>query len=232
MALAARRPVPRSLVSWRPSLRGLTGLVVALGGALALFVFYQAHQPQSVDVLRAARDVPAGAVLQAEDVQVVSEPLPAEISTTLVPAGERQLVVGRRIGQPLNTGELITRRRLEAPTRSIPAGQRVYTLYVNAEAVSAVNLQAGDQIEVAVVTDKNRPEQARTDVVLDRATVFSVNRPDSGSSPFAGGQRSGGSTGKTAALVVLVDDAHFQALTRAQAVGDLDFALLPQEAAR
>jgi Flp pilus assembly protein CpaB len=232
MALVARRRVwGRGLSVRRVGVRGPLGIVVAVGSALVLLWLYQTHQPQQVEVLRAGRDVPAGTVLRADDLEPVSEPLPADLASTLVPASARGQLVGQRVPQALNAGELVTRRRLEAPARQIPADQRVYTLDVPAETVTSVDLQAGDQIEVAVVTNPNQPTQASSQLILDRVTIYRVDLPTGGGSPFGAAERSGVTPGaRTAGLVLLVNETQFESLIKADTTGVIKVALLAQEA--
>jgi Flp pilus assembly protein CpaB len=233
MALATgRRTWARELSVRRVGVRGPLGIVVAVGSALVLLWLYQTHQPRQVDVLRAAHDLPAGTVLKADDVESVSAPLPADFAATLVPASARTQLVGQRIPQALNAGEFVTRRRLETPARQIPTDQRVYTLDVPAETVTSVDLQAGDQIEVAVVTNPNQPAQATSQRILDRVTVYRVDLPTGGGSPFGAADRTGNSPGgKTAGLVLLLSEDQFESLIKADTTGVIRVALLPQETA-
>src|SRR5262249_25269493 len=143
------------------------------------------------------------------------------------PAAERRQLVGRRVAEALNSGELVTRRRVEPADRQIPADQRVYTLPVSAETITSVDLRAGDEIEVAVVTNKNEPDQARTEVILPRATIFRVDLPGGSAPSFAGPSTDVLSGGKTASLVLLVSESQFEALARAHLTGDVEIALLP-----
>ncbi len=228
--MAGRRTWSRGLSVRRVGLRGPLGIVVAVGSALVLLWLYQTHQPQQVEVLRAAHDLPAGTVLKAEDVEPVSAPLPADFASTLVPASARTQLVGQRIPQALNAGEFVTRRRLETPARQIPTDQRVYTLNVPADTVTSVDLQAGDQIEVAVVTNANQPAQASAQRILDRVTIYRVDLPTGSGSPFGAADRTGVSTGgRTAGLVLLMSEDQFESLIKADTTGVIKIALLPQE---
>ena len=139
MALASAHPlpspaIPKSLAAPRLNARLLVGLLVLAGAILSLVVLYRGAQPQTVAVLRAARDVQPGEVLQSADLQVAAEALPEDVAATLVAASERDALVGRRLAQPLNGGDLVTRRQVQPATLTQQAG--VTRLSPAAEALS------------------------------------------------------------------------------------------------
>jgi pilus assembly protein CpaB len=211
----------------RVPVRALLGLALALAAVAVVYSLNRNAQPRTVEVLRATRDVPVGTVLRASDLAPVSEALPDDVAQVLAPASDRDSFLNRRVGQPLNAGELVSRRQLQPPSRQIPAGQRIYTIPVSPEAAAggqAVNV--GDDVEVVVTTNKGVPDQARTQVVLPRATVYHVGRQQAAYTPL-GSADQGGADGKLASLTLLVtSDADYQALARARWVGDLDVAVL------
>ncbi len=104
-----------------------------------------------------------------------------DISSGLVAAAERPSLVGRRLSQPLNAGDLVTRRQIAPATRAPGPDERLYALAIPSETVTGLHLQASDQVEIVVTTDKARPEQADTRVVLPVVTVFSVGSQQSSS---------------------------------------------------
>ena len=123
MALASAHslptpPIPKSLAAPRFNPRLAVGLLVLTSAILGLVAAYRGAQPRTVEVLRAAHDVQPGYVLQAADLQVVAEALPDDVAASLASASERPSLVGRRLAQPLNAGELITRRQTAPATDS------------------------------------------------------------------------------------------------------------------
>jgi Flp pilus assembly protein CpaB len=188
---------------------------------------YRGAQPRTVDVLRAAHDLYPGQILKADDLQVVATALPDDVAARLVAAAERATLVGRRLGQPLNAGDLVTRRQVEPATRQLGPGERLYALPVASDTAAALHLQASDQVEIVVTTNKTRPEQAQTQVVLPTVTVFSVGSADSSVGFAVGGSTDRGlGTSKLTTVVLRTDDAGYQALARARQVGAQDRALV------
>jgi len=205
------------------------GLLVLAGAILGLVVVYRGAQPHTVEVLRAARDVRPGEVLQATDLQVVAVALPTDVASRLVPAADRAALVGRRLAQPLNSADLITRRQIEPATRALGPGERLYALQIPTETAAGLHLQPADVVEIVVTTNKTRPEAAETHVVLPAVAIFSIGRSES-SAAFgvaASNDRSGlGGTSKTTTLVLRTDAGGYQALAKARQIGELDLSLV------
>jgi Flp pilus assembly protein CpaB len=157
----------------RVPVRALLGLALALAAVAMVYSLNRNAQPRTVEVLRATRDVPVGMVLRASDLAPVSEALPDDVAQVLAPASDRDSFLNRRVGQPLNAGELVSRRQLQPPSRQIPAGQRIYTIPVSREAAAGGQaVDVGDDVEVVVTINKGVPDQARTQIVVPRATVY------------------------------------------------------------
>jgi Flp pilus assembly protein CpaB len=228
MALASAHPLPKTLVASRLNLRLVVGLLVLGGAILGLVLVYRGAQPRTVDVLRAARDMAPGQVLQADDLQPVGEALPDDVAARLVAAADRPSLVGRRLGQPLYSGELVSRRQAEPATRRLGPGERLYALPVPSDTAAGLHLQSSDQVEIVVTTDKTRPEQAQTHVVLPTVSIFSVGSTDTsvGFAVGSGSDRGGVGASKLTTVVLRTDDDGYQALAKAREVGDLDLALV------
>ncbi len=211
----------------RIPVRAILGLALAAAAVAMVYSINRGAQPITVEVLRASRDVAVGEVLRPADLAPVSEALPADVAQVLVPASERQSLIGQRVGQPLNAGELVSRRQLQRPAHQIPPGELLYTIPVSAEAAAAGRaVDAGDQVEVVVTVNKGQPDQARTDVVLPRATVYAVDRQDSSYTPLGGSDQSAGASRLSSLTLLVASGADYQALARARWVGDLDVAVL------
>jgi Flp pilus assembly protein CpaB len=233
MALASAHslptpPIPKSLAAPRFNPRLAVGLLVLTSAILGLVAAYRSAQPRTVEVLRAAHDVQPGYVLQSADVQVVAEALPDDVAASLASASERPSLVGRRLAQPLNAGDLITHRQTEPATRQLGPGERLYALQIPNETALGLHLQPADEVEIVVTTNKTRPEVAETHVVLPAVSIFSIGGSES-SGAFGvstNADHSGLGTSKTTTLVLRTDDAGYQALARAREIGDLDLSLL------
>jgi Flp pilus assembly protein CpaB len=206
--------------------RAIVGLALAAAAVAMVYTLNRGAQPRTVEVLRATRDVPVGAVLRAGDLAPTSEALPDDVAQVLVPASDRDSLVGRRVGQPLNVGELVSRRQVQAPSRQIPPGGRVYTIPVGAEAAaSGQAVQAGDDVEIVVTLNKSQ-DQAKTQVVLPRARVYQVGRQEASYTPLGSGDQSASDAKLVSLTLLLASDADYQALARARRIGDLDVAVL------
>jgi len=233
MALASAHslpipPIPKSLAAPRFNPRLAVGLLVLAGAILGLVAIYRGAQPRTVDVLRAAHAVQPGYVLQSADLQVVAEALPDDVASSLVSARERPSLVGRRLAQPLNAGDLITRRQTEPATHQLGAEERLYALQIPNETALGLHLQPADQVEIVVTTNKTRPQDAETHVVLPAVSIFSIGGSES-SGAFgvsSNTDRSGLGASKTTTLVLRTDDAGYQALAKAREIGDLDLSLI------
>jgi Flp pilus assembly protein CpaB len=191
-------------------------------------VVYRTAQPRTIDVLRATHDVQPGQVLQAADLQVVAEALPDDVAVGLVAASERSTLIGRRLAQPLNAGDLITRRQAQPVTHQLGADERLYALQLPSETALGLHLQPADVVEIVVTTNKSRPEAAETHVVLPAVSVFSIGGSESSGAFGVGAStdRSGLGASNSTTLVLRTDDAGYQALARARGIGDLDLALV------
>ncbi len=211
----------------RVPVRAMLGLALAAAAVAMVYSVNRSAQPRTVEVLRATRDVPVGAVLRAVDFAPVSEALPDDVAQFLVPASDRDSFVGRRAGQRLNAGELVSFRQVQPPSRQIPPGQRIYTIPVSPEAAAGGQaVDAGDNVEVVATVNKGQPDQARTQVVLPRATVYQVGRQGTSYTPLGGSDQSVGDAKLTSLTLLLASDADYQALARARWIGDLDVAVL------
>lgn len=227
MAVALTTWLPRTLAPPRRiPVRAILGLVLAAAAIAMVYNVNRSTQPRTVEVLRATHDVPVGAVLRAGDLAAVSEALPDDVAQVLASASERDSFVGRRVSQPLNAGELVSRRQLQPPSRQIPAGHRVYTVPVSPEAAAGGQaVDVGDDVEIVVTINKGQPDQARTQVVLPRAKVYQVGRQGASYTPL-GGDQSVADTKLTSLTLLLSSDADYQAIARARWIGDLDVAVL------
>lgn len=150
-------------------------------GAVAAGLTAVAPPPEPrVEVLTAARDLPAGAVLTPEDLVVASVPgalLPAGALSG--PAG----AVGRLVAGPVRRGETMTDVRLLG-AGLLPAGGEASEVAVPvrvAEPAAAALVEAGDRIDVLAAAPEGGPTAA---VVASGVRVLSV--PALGDDPGEG----------------------------------------------
>jgi hypothetical protein len=228
VALGETRALPRTLAHRRISPRALIGIGVAVLGIAVLTVLYRSEQPRQVLVLRLARDLPAGAVLGAGDLQPVAEAIPDEMAATLVPGNQQAQLLGRRVGAPLSAGEYLTRGQLGHTNRGISPDQRLVVIPVDTDTVAGLNLARGDQIELTV-TDKNSAGGATTNIVVPAATIYEVGPLDNTGGVLGGAQRAAGTGGRQTWLSVLVSQDQVPAVNQARSTGNLLLALVPED---
>src|SRR5437763_1123373 len=95
MALAQTGVRPRALATWRPSPRGVFGVALAVLGVAIVFAVARSQQPRTVDVVRVAREVPAGSFGVADRVGSARAPW---LAVLVDRAQEEALANARRSG--------------------------------------------------------------------------------------------------------------------------------------
>ena len=215
----------------RPARRWLRRRRRALGAVAAGVAVFTAvstlspQAPPTFTAVVAAREIPAGSVLEPADLAA------AQVPEALAPAGaltDPAAAVGRPVGGAVRPGEVLTGARLATRAAGAGAGAGVGSGSAGAEnglaaapvrladAEAARLLRAGDLVDVLGAT----PEGS-ADVVAEGVRVLSVPRPPEGGGFLAGDGAAGG------ALVVLeVDRATARALAGAAAAGTLSAALV------
>ena len=207
--------------------RALLGLVLALLGAGLVFWLYLRGQPHTVEVLVAARDLPPGTVLQADDLLSQSDALPDRLSNLTVPASDRATVLDRPLGLGLTNGAPLMRSQvLDVGTR-IPENRRVQSIPVTTDTAAGGLIQPHDEVEILATTNNGHPDQAETRTVLSRVQVYSIG-DQRATGPFASADRPGAGAHVTW-LNVLVTDEEAHALATARWTGELEVLLLPPQ---
>ncbi|MCA1711857.1 MAG: Flp pilus assembly protein CpaB [Actinobacteria bacterium] len=190
--------------------RGLLAAGLAAGSvASALGVLAPSEVP-GVLVLRAARDLPAGAALEEADVAAVEVPRAAVPDGALTALPE---VVGRLLAAPVRRGEALTDVRL-AGAALLDSDRGGLAVPVRlADAAAAALLHAGDHVDVlAAAAQPGATPDAQ--VVADDVRVLAVPAT--------------GDDGGEGALVVLAVDAPVARRLAAAAVSSrLSVALRP-----
>lgn len=181
--------------------RGLLAGGLAAGATAAALGVLAPTAESGVLVLRAARDLPAGAALATDDVVAVEVPPGAAPDGALRSSAE---VLGRLLAAPVRRGETLTDVRLAGAALLGAAGAGSLAVPVRlADAASAALLHAGDRVDVlAAATAPGGPAEAQ--VVAADTTVLAVPSavPDGGEG----------------ALVVLATDARVAQRLAAAAV--------------
>lgn len=127
---------------------------------------------ETVPVLVAAREIPAGHVIEANDLSVTRVRLEGSLSSLAVREGEVDQVTGRTAGTAVHAGEMVVWPDL-APGPVIGPNDAAVTVPVEADAVYP-GLRPGDAVAVLATSNKGKPE-SRTVTLLERAVVYHVS---------------------------------------------------------
>ena len=206
--------------------RAVFGLAVALVGAALVLVLYLRGQPQTVEVLKATRDLPPGAVLQADDLVAETEPLSDGLAALVVPAADRDAVVGHPLADGLLRGLPLARAQVLDPARRIPEDLRVVALPVTAETAPGGQISPGDDVEILATRKPTGGEPARTATVVDGVTVYAVGTPAQPST-FGPADRAAAASRPVSWLSVLATADQARDIATARATGELQVNLLP-----
>lgn len=200
---------------------GLFILLIATGGMLAAW----GASNQSVAVLVAAHDLPAGAVLQPSDLTVARLHADGDVQRAALPASNQDRLIGKALADPVHAGEVLVQGQL-ATGPVLGSDQVAYAMPLGQDSVVA-GIHPGDQVRVYVTLDKGKPD-SKTVVVVDRATVRAVQQnaqlglgSDSGSAQQA--------ATPLRALTLIISNTDAERLAQAHWNGDLDVALLPPQ---
>jgi Flp pilus assembly protein CpaB len=205
--------------------RAIFGLVVALVGAALVLVLYVRGQPQTVQVLEAARDLPPGAVLQPDDLVAQAEPLSDGLSGLVVPASDRSAVIGHPIADGLQRGIPLARAQVLDAGRRIPDDQRVVALAVTPENAAGGQIEPGDDVEILATTKPPGGQQAQTATVTNRVKVYAVGQQAQQSGFAPSDSKSSARPLTWISVLATADQA--RAIASARATNDLQVNLLP-----
>lgn len=176
---AARRAVRRRVLRHR---RLLAALCVG-GAVLAGLRAVAPPPPATVTVLVAARDLPAGAVLDGDDL-VVTAFRPGSAPDGAAARGD---AVGRTLAAPLRRGEPVTDVRLVAPSllQGYPGLVAVPVRIPDPGAVDL--LRVGDRVDLLVTETDGSSAQP----LADDVPVLALPRDDASPGPVGAGVVSG-----------------------------------------
>lgn len=165
--------------------RRLLCFLCAAGAVLAALRVVAPPPPETVDVLVAARDLPAGAVVADGDVEVRSTP------PELLPSGvvSRDDALGRTVAAPLRRGEPVVDLRLVTETL-LEGYPGLVAVPLRIPDTGTVGLLAvGDRVDVLVADASGR---SPAELVAADAPVIALPRDDPEAPPAAAAGALGG----------------------------------------
>lgn len=152
-----------------------------LGLAAAVVVgAVQPAPPVGVDMLVAARDLPAGLTVSAGDVRVVTVPGPVAVAGAVVTDGSRAAVIGRRTAVPVPAGLPIVPQVLAGADLAGPAGTVVAAVRLADDAMAGL-LAPGDRVDLLAAPAEGGPGTA-----VARGALVLPSAPRAGGSGLLG----------------------------------------------
>ena len=151
--------------------RMLLGVALVAASVVGGLLFWGSTS-ETVPVLVAARDIPAGHVIQADNLSVARVRLEGSLSSLAIQDGELDQVAGRTTGTVVHAGEMVVWPDL-ASGPVIGANDVAVTVPVEADAVYP-GLRPGDVVAVLATSDRGKPE-SRTVTLLERAVIYDVS---------------------------------------------------------
>lgn len=151
--------------------------VLLVSGSILGFALWSQQQAQRVPVLVAANDIDAGAVIERDDLTLVS--IGSDPGVRLLVASQQDLVLGQIARGPIPQGTPLSELLL-AETDALPAGQAVVGAPLSPGEYPTSALRAGDTVEMVRVAPRTGDEPVE---VLGTATVWTVEDLFSGSEP-------------------------------------------------
>ncbi len=203
-------------------------LVAALVAAsVAGGLLFWGSTSETVPVLVAAREIPAGHVIQADDLSVTRVRLEGRLSSLAVRERAIDQVVGRIAGTAVHAGEMVVWPDL-ASGPVIGPNDAAVTVPVEADAVYP-GLRPGDAVAVLATSDKGKPE-SRTVTLLERAVVYHVSL-EPGRIAIGKGVDGGDEERGLTNVTLVVPKSEVERLAHAVVNGDVMLALLAPEGA-
>lgn len=203
---------------------GIALLLAATGGWLVFWTSATDTRP----VVVATRDLPAGAILSASDLTVAQVRVDDAIYDAAIPAEQMAGLVGRQLSEPAHAQQLLVGPQVTSRPQLGPE-QMAITVPVSTRTAAGGRIRPGDEVKVLVTLNKGKAE-ARTSVVLDRATVYDVGHDEQTAVVNTTGADRGARSalsGPPTSLTLVVNQEQALWLAAARWNGDLDVALLP-----
>lgn len=197
------------------------GLALVAASVVGGLLFWGSTS-ETVPVLVAARDVPAGHVIQADDLSVARVRLEGSLASLAVRDGEGEQVAGRTAGTAIHAGEMVVWPDL-ASGPVIGANDVAVTVPVEADAVYP-GLRPGDVVAVLATSDTGKPE-SRTVTLLEQAVVYDVSL-EPGRIAIGRGSDSGEEDRGLTNVTLVVPKSEAERVAHAVVNSDLTLALL------
>jgi Flp pilus assembly protein CpaB len=202
----------------RPDTRVVLGAGLALLSLAALGIGLSQEVPGTQAVLRVTHDLPADAVLQADDISVARVSLPQDVAATTFSSNQVDQVVGQRLVASLKGGQLLAPTTLAQRRTRVPSGRIEVTVPIEPYAGSGGRLSPNDTVIVfGTPRQTGSAASAPAEVIVPRARIVDVGRPDSGASVL-----SGGSTASSRTTWITLDLAEDEA-ARVSAAAHTDY---------
>lgn len=160
-------PARRRLRALRHQLRRRRRLIAASLAALAALSAFRTlapPPPDTVEVLVAARDLPSGTLLGADDL------VPRAFPASLAPSGAATAPAGRVLAAPVRRGEVVTDVRTVGPGLALAEPGRTIVPVRLPDAGMVALLRPGDEVDL-VATD---PGTGGTTLVARGVTVLAT----------------------------------------------------------
>jgi len=151
--------------------------VLLVSGSILAFALWSQKQGERVPVLVAANDIDAGAVIERDDLRLVS--IGSDPGVRLLGASQQDLVLGQVARGPIPQGTPLS-ELLIAETDALPGGQAVVGAPLSPGEYPTSALRAGDVVEMVRVAPRTGDEAVE---VVGTATVWTVEDLFSGSEP-------------------------------------------------
>ena len=200
-------------------------------GAVAASMMFWSASSDTRKVLVATHDLPAGAVLQSNDLAVSDVRVDDQLYNAAVPADSLTGILGKQLSTPVQAHQMLARSQVSGRP-PLAANQLALTIPVTPASAVAGHVQPGDDVAIVSTTDKTKPT-SKTTVVLSRVRVYDVSYDTSTTAvntSTASGE-AGAPRGAISTVSVILQADQVTTLASARWNGDLDVALLPPQPA-
>ena len=204
--------------------RMLLGVALVAASVVGGLLFWGSTS-NTVPVFVAAQDIPAGHVIQRDDLSVARLRLEGPLSSLAVHDSDIDSVAGRTAGTAVHAGEMLVWPDL-ATGPVIGPNEVAVTVPVAADTVYP-GLRPGDAVTVLSTSDKGKPD-SKTVTLLQSALVYDVSLAPS---RIAIGNNSGDETRSLTNVTLVVPRSQAEQVAHALVNADLTLALLAQGSA-
>jgi len=151
------------------------GAGLALLSLAALGIGLSQEVPGTQAVLRVTHDLPADAVLQADDISVARVSLPQDVAATTFSSNQVDQVVGQRLVVPLKGGQLLAPTALAQRRTRVASGRIEVTVPIEPYAGSGGRLSPNDTVIVfGTPRQTGSATSAPAEVIVTRARIVDV----------------------------------------------------------